>query len=512
MLEQYTLVFQTLTIIFLIFAFSTFATEVLDRTYDISLMMNRRNFPDDFVFGFTSSAGQYEGAAFEDGRGPSIWDKFAHEYPDKIADGSNGDVAIDFYHRYKTDVGILKDIGLDAFRFSISWSRILPYGKISGGVNDQGIKFYNNLIDELLAAGIRPFVTLDHWDIPQALEDEYHSLLSDQFVADFVDYSNICFKEFGDRVKHWITLNEPATFSSGGYADGSLAPGRCSSWLNCSEGNSATEPYLVTHHHLLAHAAVVKLYRDKYQGNQKGEIGITLGCHWMEPLTDKQEDIEAAQRGVDFALGWFMDPLVYGHYPQTMRDLVGDRLPKFSSQESEMLKGSFDFIGINYYTSNYATVGPKSDPDRLSYLTDSQITITYERDGIPIGPAAASSWLRIYPKGLWELLLYVKNKYGDPTIYITENGMDQVNNATIPLEEALDDDMRIDFYYSHLLYLQKAIADGVKVKGFFGWTFMDCYEWSGGYTVRFGINFVDYNDNLKRYPKMSALWFKKFLE
>ncbi|KAA8549582.1 hypothetical protein F0562_001400 [Nyssa sinensis] len=248
----------------------------LSPTYGIN-SLNRSTFPPGFVFGAASSAYQVEGGAFDDGKGPSIWDTFTHKYPEKISDRSTGDVALDSYHRYKEDVNIIKGMGLDAYRFSISWSRVLPRGKLSGGVNEAGIKYYNNLINDLKANGIDSYVTLFHWDLPQALEDEYGGFLSPKVVADFRDFSELCFKRFGDRVKHWITLNEPWSFSDGGYATGAFAPGRCSSWVgNCSQGNSGTEPYLATHYQLLAHAAAVKLYKQKYQASQKGVIGITL--------------------------------------------------------------------------------------------------------------------------------------------------------------------------------------------------------------------------------------------
>ncbi|KAL6341650.1 hypothetical protein AAG906_032771 [Vitis piasezkii] len=402
-----------------------------------------------FHFGTASSAYQYEGAAYEYGRGPSIWDTYTHKYPEKVKDRSNGDVAVDAYHRYK-----------------------------------EGIAYYNNLINELLANGLQPFITLFHWDLPQALEDEYGGFLSPSLCKDdFRDYAELCFKEFGDRVKHWITLNEPWSYSNGGYVTGNLAPGRCSEWqkLNCTGGDSGTEPYLASHYQLLAHAAAV-------QASQKGKIGITIVSHWFIPFSNTTNDQNAAERALDFMYGWYMDPLTYGDYPHSMRSLVGKRLPKFSKEQSEMLKGSYDFLGLNYYTANYA------------------------RHGILIGAKAASDWLYVYPKGIREILLYTKNKYKDPIIYITENGIDEVNNDELSLEEALADNVRIDFYYHHLSFLKSAIEDGVKVKGYFAWSLLDNFEWSSGYTVRFGINFVDYKDGLRRHPKLSAFWFKNFLK
>ncbi|KAB1209597.1 Beta-glucosidase 12 [Morella rubra] len=406
-----------------------------------------------------------------------------HEIAERITDRGNGDLAVDQYHRYKEDVGIMKEMGLDAYRFSISWSRLLPKGNLSGGVNKEGIRYYNKLINELLAKGQKPFVTIFHWDLPQTLEDEYGGFLSPYIVNDFRDYAELCFKKFGDRVKHWITMNEPWTYSDGGYASGTLAPGRCSSWqnLNCTGGDSATEPYLVSHYQLLAHAAAVEVYKQKYQAAQNGVIGITLVCHWIVSISKANDNRNAALR--------FLDPLTFGDYPHSMRSLVGKRLPKFTKEQSKTLNAG-----------------------NKSYLTDSLANLTTQRNGILIGSPAASSWLHVYPRGIRDLLLYTKEKYHNPLIYITENGIDEFNNETLSLEEALIDNHRIEYYHSHLWYLRKAMKDGVNVKGYFAWSLLDNFEWYAGYTVRFGINYVDYKNGLKRYPKLSAHWFKNFLK
>ncbi|KAM2046832.1 hypothetical protein ACFX1T_005574 [Malus domestica] len=483
------------------------STDLYDTT-----SLNRSSFPTGFLFGTASAAYQYEGAASEDGRGPSIWDTYVHKYPGKVKDGSNGDVAVDSYHRYKEDVGIMKEMGLDAYRFSISWSRVLPNGKISGGVNKKGIEYYNNLINELVANDIKPFVTLFHWDLPQTLEDEYGGFLSPQIVKHFHDYAGLCYKEFGDRVKHWITLNEPLACSVAGYATGDLAPGRCSDSLkrNCTGGDSGVEPYLVTHNQLLAHAAAVKLYKEKYQTFQKGLIGVTLVSLGVVPFSESKKDKEAAVKVLDFTLGWFMDPMSNGDYPYSMRSIVGNRLPKFSKEQSKLLKGSYDFIGLNYYFSKYVSDAPQLAVSNASYLTDFPASMSDERNGIPIGPKVAS--LYIYPKGIRDVLLYTKKKYHNPLIYITENGVNEFNDPNLSLEDALLDNQRVDYHFRHLYYLREAIKDGVNVKGYFAWSLLDNFEWTMGYTVRFGINFVDYNDGLKRYPKLSAYWFKNFLK
>ncbi|XP_061361384.1 cyanogenic beta-glucosidase-like [Gastrolobium bilobum] len=487
-------------------------TDVVEPIVDISL--SRSSFPEGFIFGAGSSSYQFEGAAMEGGRGPSIWDTFTHKYPEKVKDRSSGDVAIDTYHHYKEDVKIMKDMNLDSYRFSISWSRILPKGKLSGGINQEGINYYNNLINELLANGIQPFVTLFHWDLPQALEDEYGGFLSPRIVKDFRDYAELCFKEFGDRVKHWVTLNEPWSYSKNGYANGQMAPGRCSAWLNpnCTGGDSATEPYLVTHHQLLAHAVAVRVYKTKYQASQKGLIGITLVANWFLPLSDTKSDQKAVERSMDFMYGWFMDPLTLGHYPKSMRSIVGTRLPKFTTEQARLLIGSFDFIGLNYYSSTYAADAPLLSNARPSYLTDSLVNAAFERDGKPIGIKIASDWLYVSPRGIRDLLLYTKEKYNNPLIYITENGINEFDDPTLSVEESLMDTFRIDYHYRHLFYLRSAIRNGVNVRGYYVWSLFDNFEWSSGYTVRFGMTFVDYKNGLRRYQKLSALWLKNFLK
>ncbi|XP_020249970.1 beta-glucosidase 12-like [Asparagus officinalis] len=482
--------------------------------HDNAAQLNRSYFPSGFTFGVASSAYQYEGAAREGGKGLSIWDTYTHNHPEKIADRSNGDIADDSYHRYKEDVNIMKEMGMDAYRFSIAWSRILPNGSLSGGINQEGVKYYNSLIDELISHGLQPYVTLFHWDTPQALEDQYEGFLSPNIVKDFRDYSGVCFKEFGDRVKHWITFNEPHVFSSLSYGRGLSAPGRCSSseTEHCSAGDSAQEPYIVSHNQLLAHAAAVKLYRDSFQVSQKGKIGITLDAGWFIPYSNSKMNDDAVGRALDFTFGWFMDPLTHGDYPSNMRALVGSRLPKFSKKQAEMVKGSFDFVGLNYYTTNYVRSLPIRNRVNKSYSSDSYTIFTSERNGIPIGPRAASPWLYVYPQGIQDILLYTKSKYNSPIIYITENGIDEVNKGTLPLKEALKDDARISYYQQHLYHIQRAIRKGVDVRGYFAWSLLDNFEWNAGYTVRFGIYYVDYRNGLKRYPKSSAHWFRKFLK
>eukprot|EP01018_Ginkgo_biloba_P003222 Gb_06862 [translate_table: standard] len=462
--------------------------------------LGRSSFPPGFVFGTATSAYQCEGAAQEGGRGPSIWDTFSHT-PGKIWDGSNGDLGVDQYHRYKEDVKFMKDMGVDAYRFSISWSRIFPKGK--GEMNEEGVAYYNNLINELINNGIKAYATLFHWDTPQSLEDEYGGFLSPSIVGDFAAYAEACFLLFGDRVKHWITLNEPYMICMLGYDCRIHAPGHGS-------GNSATEPYIVGHNMLLAHAAALEIYRTKYQLEQKGCIGIALVCNWSLPYSTSVDDQKAVQRVIDFTLGWFMEPLVSGEYPSTMRDLLGARLPKFSEQQSCQLKGSFDFIGVNYYTTKYATHNSEPTNQKSELLQDCQAYLTSERNGVPIG-LKASFWLYVYAPGIKDLLMYIKERYGNPPILITENGVNDFPNESLPLKEALNDTWRVDFCSEHLLHLLQAIREGSDVRGYFAWSLMDNFEWHCGYKPRFGLHYVDYEDNMKRYPKASAYWYKKFL-
>ncbi|XP_057457434.1 beta-glucosidase 40-like [Lotus japonicus] len=475
--------------------------------------IHRADFPNGFIFGTATSAFQHEGAVKEDGRGPSVWDTFSHTFG-KVVDLSNADVAADQYHRYEEDIQLMKDLGMDAYRFSISWTRIFPYG--TGKINEAGVDHYNKLINTLLAKGIEPYVTMYHWDLPQALEDKYKGWLSTEIIKDFANYAETCFQKFGDRVKQWITFNEPHTFATQGYDVGLLAPGRCSIPLRpiCRAGNSATEPYIVAHNVLRSHAAVADIYRKKYKNTQGGSLGIAFDVIWFEPATKKQEDIEAAQRAQDFQLGWFLDPLTFGDYPSSMRSRVGNRLPKFSPSESASLKGSLDFVGINHYTTYYAR--HNSTNLIATLLNDSSAdsgAVTLPFNGIKIiGERANSIWLYIYPQGMRSLMNYIKQKYGNPPVFITENGMDDPNFPFISIKDALKDEKRIRYYSGYLSSLLASIKDGCNVKGYFAWSLLDNWEWAAGYTCRFGLYFVDYKDNQKRYPKQSVEWFKNFLK
>ncbi|CAM8977077.1 unnamed protein product [Rhodiola kirilowii] len=468
--------------------------------------LSRAVFPKNFIFGTATSAYQVEGMADKGGRGPSIWDEFV-KIPGIVQNNATGEVSVDQYHRYKEDIDIMKKLGFDAYRFSISWSRIFPDG--TGRVNKEGVAYYNRLINYMLEQGITPYANLYHYDLPLALEKKYGGWLDKKVVKDFADYADFCFKTYGDRVKDWMTFNEPRVVAALGYDNGFFAPGRCSkAYGNCTAGNSATEPYIVAHNLILAHGASAQRYREKYIETQKGRVGILLDFVWYEPLTRGKADNYAAQRARDFHIGWFLHPLVYGEYPKTVQNIVGDRLPKFSTDEVKMVKGSMDFLGVNQYTAYYMSDPHKPPPNDLSYSEDWHGSFSYSKNGVQIGPNAYSYWLYDVPWGLYKAVTYVKERYGNPTMFLSENGMDDPGNVT--LHQGLLDFTRIKYYREYIQQLKKAIDDGANVQGYFAWSLLDNFEWRLGYTSRFGIVYVDFN-TLKRYPKMSGYWFRKMI-
>ncbi|KAI3468066.1 hypothetical protein Pfo_024729 [Paulownia fortunei] len=474
--------------------------------------ITRNDFPDGFVFGTGTSAYQNEGGAAKGGRGLSVWDVFTLRTPGRITDGSNGNVAVDMYTRYKEDIKMMKSMGFDAYRFSISWPRILPGGKLCLGVNQEGVDFYNDLINTLLANGIQPYVTLFHWDLPYLLEQEYGGFLNENIVDDFRDFAELCFWEFGDRVKHWVTLNEPWTYCVQGYVARIFPPGKKASGFVGGAGSTSAPAATKKVASLISGLTLASANKE----HQKGKIGITLVSHWFEPFDDTEEDKKAAKRARDFMLGWFLEPVLSGRYPQNMTDFVPqENLKPFSQEESDLLKGSIDFLGLNYYTAWYATNDPNPDAEE-GYYKDQQVKFLTSKDNIPIGESTGSWWLYIVPWGIHKLLKYINDTYNNntynlPDIYITENGVDEQNDHKLTAYEACRDKRRVNYFRDHLGNILKAINENVQVKGYFAWSWSDNFEWRDGYTVRFGIIYVDYMNHLKRYPKDSAMWFSKFL-
>jgi beta-galactosidase len=454
-----------------------------------------KKFPQGFVWGSATSSYQIEGAWKEDGKGPSIWDAFSL-IPGKTAKGETGARACDHYHKFKEDVAMMKSLGLKAYRFSISWPRVMPLGK--GAANEEGIKFYSDLIDELIANDITPWVTLYHWDLPLALEFEDDGWLGNNISDYFAVYADLCFKHFGDRVKNWITINEAWVVAMLGYGQGVFAPGRISN----------ADPYLAGHNLILAHAKAVQIYRSKYQNEQQGQIGITNNCDWREPLTDSDADKQAAERALEFFVSWFADPIYFGDYPTSMKERVGSRLPSFTEEQKIMIKGTSDFFGLNHYTTMFAS-------DATGKLDSGSVYgnggLSEDQDvNLSVDPAWGQTFMNwaIVPWGCQKLLEWLDKRYGHPPIVITENGCCYDDKL---VDGKCDDPMRIEFYKSYIEASHGAIQNGVDLRGYFAWSLMDNFEWALGYEKRFGMTYVDF-DTLVRTPKASALWYSGVVE
>ncbi|KAL8195506.1 hypothetical protein R6Q57_025909 [Mikania cordata] len=471
--------------------------------------LKRSDFPDEFLFGVATSAYQIEGAYLEDGKSLNNWDAFSLS-PGNIQNGDDGFVADDHYHRYLKDIEIIQSLGVDAYRFSISWARILPRGRF-GEVNPDGIMFYNKILDELVLRGIKPFVTIYHHDFPQELQDRYGSWLSPLMQEDYVHYAETCFKNFGDRVKHWVTINEPNLFTQMAYQNGKYPPARCSQpFGDCPAGNSDIEPLIVVHNMLLAHGKAVSLYRTDYQHEQGGSMGIVVDCQMYEPLTDNDLDQEAAKRSLAFFIGWALDPLTYGDYPSEMRQYLGNQLPQFSSAEREFLRNSIDFIGINHYSTSYAKDCVYSScSETANRAIKGFVDTTSERDGVQIGEPTGIRSLPVVPRGIGEVVEYLKKRYDNKPMFITENGYSEPQDEE-QVQDAIQDFKRIEFHKMYMSSLAQAIRDGANVKGYFVWTLMDDFEWIIGYRIKFGLYYVD-RQTLDRIPKLSAKWYLDFL-
>ncbi|OVA10571.1 Glycoside hydrolase [Macleaya cordata] len=468
-------------------------------------------FPSNFLFGTASSSYQVEGAFLSDGKGVNNWDVFTHK-TGTIIDGSNGDIAVDHYNRYLEDIELMNSLGVNSYRFSISWARILPKGRF-GAVNPAGVQHYNNLINALLSKGIEPFVTLFHYDHPQVLENRYRGWLSPQIQKDFRYFADVCFEAFGDRVKYWGTFNEPNIFALQSYRNGLYPPGRCSgSFGNCAYGDSETEPFIAAHNIILSHAAAVQLYRAKYQKKQKGTIGIVMNAIWFEPISNSSADKLAVQRAQSFFLNWFLDPIIYGSYPAEMQDILGSSLPLFSDNDKKKLQSRLDFIGINHYTSLYIKdcIFSTCEQGLGTSKTEGFAFQTGEKDGVSIGERTSMDLYYVHPEGMEKMVTYVKERYNNTPMFIAENGYGDVNNASATIEDSLNDFKRVNFISSYLDSLAKAIRNGADVRGYFVWSLLDNFEWVFGYTRRFGLFYVDYA-TLKRTPKSSATWYKQFI-
>ncbi|XP_076452948.1 lactase/phlorizin hydrolase-like [Babylonia areolata] len=463
-------------------------------------------FPDGFVWAAATAAYQVEGGWKDDGKGRSIWDLFSHT-EGTIDTGDTGDVACDSYHKYREDVQLIKNLGVSHYRFSISWPRLLPKGvtgaNCPGCLNPAGIDYYHRLLDELTGQGIQPVVTLYHWDLPDSLE-QLGGWLNPDIADKFADFADLCFKEFGGKVKLWITLNEPWVSSWLGYGQGSMAPGR---------RGPGTYTYIAAHNFIRAHAKAYRLYNSRYRSTQKGQVGITLNLGWSINATSSPEDLEAQDRNLQFELGWFAHPIfVNGDYPDVMKDVIGrkskalnltsSRLPEFTIAEKRDIQGSADFLGLNYYTSHYTTT--QVQPlEPASYETDPDVRSWQD----PSWPTTGSTWLRPYPRGLRSALNWIRHSYNNVTVYVTENGVSDRNGT-------LEDQFRIDYMRDHIDEVLKAIRlDGCNVRGYTAWSLMDNFEWVRGYSERFGLHWVNFSDPSRpRVPKASARWYAKVVK
>jgi beta-glucosidase len=438
-------------------------------------MTETTTFPADFVWGAATAAYQIEGAVDADGRGESIWDRFCAT-PGKVRNGESGAVACDFYHRYPDDIRLMRELGLDGFRLSIAWPRILPEGR--GRVNQAGLDFYDRLIDELLAQGLRPFPTLYHWDLPQVLEDEGGWAARSTAEA-FVEYTEAVAERLGDRVTHWITHNEPWVAAWLGYGSGEHAPGRA----------STDDALAAAHHLLLSHGWAAEAIR---RSAPDAKVGITLVLNPAYPASDSEADRAAAQHADGFFNRWFLDPVFRGTYPADLLEYFAPSAPPVQNGDLATIATPIDFLGVNYYSRQ--VLRANSNGGRPVVVR-------------PEAEYTAMDW-EIYPDGLFDLLVRVRDDYDPPPIYITENGAAFADHPTH--DGKVVDPERQAYIAAHLDAIARAIEAGVPMAGYFVWSLLDNFEWAHGYSKRFGIVYVDY-PTLDRVPKASYGWYRDFI-
>ena len=423
----------------------------------------RRGFPSGFLFGASTSAYQIEGSPLADGAGPSIWHRFSHT-PGHTHNGETGDLACDHYRRWKDDVALMRELGLQSYRFSISWSRILPDG--TGPMNQRGLDFYSRLVDELLAAGIQPNVTLYHWDLPAALDDRGGWLNRDVSWW-FADYAQVVFHALDDRVAMWATLNEPWVTSDGGYLHGVLAPGH----------RNHFEAPLAAHNQLRAHAAAVQAYRAF--GTKP--IGIVVNLEPKYAASASDEDLAAVRRADAYMNRQYLDPIFFGEYPPEMQEMFGAAWPNF--WDASDLRVPIDFLGINYYKRGITRHDDSVPIERAVRLDN------------PRGTVTTLNW-EVYPRGLTDILLWVTERYGRMPLYVMENGA-AFYDPPVAFNGRVEDPLRIDYLRDHLHAVLDAADRGADMRGYFVWSLLDNYEWSAGFAKRFGIVHVDYETQVR---------------
>jgi beta-glucosidase len=439
-----------------------------------------RSFPKDFLWGSATASYQVEGAATEDGRGASIWDTFSHT-PGKVANGDTGDVADDHFHRYKEDIALMKALGVKGYRFSIAWPRVFPQGV--GAPNPKGLDFYKRMLDELANAGITPFCTLFHWDLPQALEDKGGWQNRDTSKA-FADYCGYTAGALKDRIKNFMTINEMWTFVEMGYGTGQHAPG-----LKLDKAALAA----TAHNVVLAHGMAVGSIRATC--NASTRVGIADNANVMVPITETNENIRAAASAMREENARYLTVLMEGRYTENYLRNLGTAAPKFTPEEMKTIASPLDFVGLNVYNGNYVEADDSNGG--------------YKKLSMPSSyPAMLSPWLKIVPEGLYWSPRLAHQNWGIKNIYITENGCS--SDDQVAADGHIYDTDRVMFLRNYLTHLQRAVSEGIPVKGYFLWSLMDNYEWADGYGKRFGITYVDFKTQ-KRTPKLSSEFYREVI-
>ncbi len=452
-------------------------------SFEAGTGLSRSSFPERFVWGAATAAYQIEGAHTADGRGPSIWDVFSHT-PGKTYQGASGDIACDHYNRYRQDIAHIKNLGFNAYRFSISWPRVLPQGR--GMINPKGLDFYDRLVEELLQNDIQPYATLYHWDLPQALQAEggWKVRSTSQYFAEYADKVS---RRLGDRVKGWITLNEPWVSAYLGYVNGEHAPGEKDFGAGVKAG----------HHLMLGHGLALPVLRHNVT-RPDAEFGITLNINYVEPGNDSSQAQEATRLAKAFAHNWFLDPIFKGQYPEALAAYFNPHLP-IEPGDMEIISGTLDFLGVNYYFR-----------DSVLAIEDTAIMKLKTRQPAE-SQYTAMGW-EVYPEGLYRLLKSLHQEYAPAKIYITENGA--------AFEDRLEEDQsgpvvhdpdRLKYIRDHLEAASQAIAEDVPLAGYFAWSLMDNFEWAHGYSKRFGIMYTDYPTQ-RRILKDSGKWLRQLVQ
>ena len=427
-------------------------------------MSDSYSFPEDFLWGAATSAYQIEGSPTADGAGRSIWHRFSHTPGNTYLD-QTGDVACDHYRRYRDDVALMSELGLNSYRFSIAWGRIYPLG--TGAVNKKGIDFYSRLVDALLEKGIKPNATLYHWDLPEALDDRGGWLNRD--IADwFADYATTMFDALGDRVEMWSTLNEPWVVADGGYLSGVLAPGH----------SNLFEAPVATHNLLRAHGSAVKRFRAA-KASKKGKIGIVVNLEPKYPASESPEDLAAVRRADAYMNRQYLDPVFKGEYPVELQEIFGEAWPEWPDGDMALIKQPIDFLGVNYYTRRVERYHPEHIPLRTKHVPQPQHIET------------ATNW-EVFPEALTKVLLWITERYGSRPVYITENGA-AFYDSPHTIDGHIEDPLRVEYYRQHLRAAHEAMKKGVNLRGYYAWSLLDNYEWAHGYSKRFGIVHVDYS-------------------